>query len=54
MVQQLTFDRKKDKYVSFRLMLSEIEELRIMAKANNQNISSFVRSRIFSHKRAVA
>ena len=46
--------QKRDKYFKFRLMLSEIEELQEMAQAENLDPSKFVRSRIFSHKRAVA
>ncbi|MCA2910191.1 MAG: hypothetical protein IM328_12695 [Microcystis sp. M034S1] len=45
-------DRKKDKYVSFRLLLSEVEDLKSMAKAENKNVSRFIRSRIFSKKYA--
>ena len=46
--------QKRDKYFKFRLMFSEIEELQKMAQAENLDPSKFVRSRIFSHKRAVA
>jgi hypothetical protein len=43
-------DRKKDKYVSFRLLLSEVEDLKSMAKAENKNVSRFIRSKIFTNK----
>jgi hypothetical protein len=43
-------DRKKDKYVSFRLLLSEVVELDAMAQSKNLDRSKFIRSRIFAHK----
>ena len=46
--------QNRDKYFKFRLMMSEVEELQKMAQAENLDPSKFVRSRIFSHKRAVA
>jgi hypothetical protein len=45
-------DRKKDKYVSFRLLLSEVVELDAMAQSKNLDRSKFIRSRIFSKKYA--
>jgi hypothetical protein len=50
--EETDLDRKKDKYVSFRLLLSEVEDLKSMAKAENKNVSRFIRSRIFSKKYA--
>ena len=44
--------KKKDRYISFRLLLSEVEDLKSMAKAENKNVSRFIRSRIFSKKYA--
>ena len=43
-------DRKKDKYVSFRLLLSEVSELKALAKSENKNVSRYIRSKIFAHK----
>ena len=43
-------DRKKDKYVSFRLLLSEAVELKTLAQAENKNVSRYIRSKIFAHK----
>jgi hypothetical protein len=45
--------KKRDKYFKFRLLLSEVEELKSMAQDENQNVSRFIRSRIFSKKLAV-
>lgn len=45
-------DLRKDRYVSFRLLISEVEDLKSMAKAENKNVSRFIRSRIFSKKYA--
>jgi hypothetical protein len=45
-------DRKKDKYVSFRLLLSEVKDLDAMAQSENLDRSKFIRSRIFSKKYA--
>jgi hypothetical protein len=40
----------KDKYVSFRLLLSEASELKSMAQAENKNVSRYIRSRVFPQK----
>ncbi|MFZ4728958.1 MAG: hypothetical protein ACOYMQ_09905 [Pseudanabaena sp.] len=40
----------KDKYVSFRLLLSEASELDAMAQSENLDRSKFIRSRIFTNK----
>jgi hypothetical protein len=42
--------KKKDRYISFRLLLSEVEDLKSMAKAENKNVSRFIRSKIFTNK----
>jgi hypothetical protein len=42
--------KKKDRYVSFRLLLSEVAELKALAQAENENVSRFIRSRIFPTK----
>jgi hypothetical protein len=42
--------KKKDKYVSFRLLLSEVAQLKALAQAENKNVSRFIRSRIFPTK----
>ncbi len=44
--------KKKDKYVSFRLLLSEVSELKSLAQAENKNVSRYIRSKIFSKKDA--
>ena len=44
--------KKKDRYVSFRLLISEVAELKSLAQAENKNVSRFIRSRIFSKKDA--
>lgn len=44
--------KKKDKYVSFRLLLSEVSELDAMAQSENLDRSKFIRSKIFSKKDA--
>lgn len=44
--------KKKDKYVSFRLLLSEVSELKSLAQAENKNVSRFIRSKIFVKKDA--
>ncbi|BBC27233.1 hypothetical protein [Pseudanabaena sp. ABRG5-3] len=49
-IDQEVIDPKKDKYVSFRLLLSEVSELKSMAQAENKNVSCYIRSRIFSPK----
>lgn len=41
-------EKKRDKYFKFRLMLSEVQELKKLAQAENLDPSKFVRSRIFS------
>jgi hypothetical protein len=43
-------DLRKDRYISFRLLLSEVEDLKSMAKAENKNVSRFIRSKIFTNK----
>jgi hypothetical protein len=43
-------DLKKDRYVSFRLLLSEVSELKTLAQAENKNVSRYIRSKIFAHK----
>ncbi len=43
-------DLRKDKYVSFRLLLSEVSELDAMAQSENLDRSKFIRSKIFAHK----
>jgi Ribbon-helix-helix protein, copG family len=45
---------KKDKYISFRLLLSEVSELDELAKKEKLDRSKFIRSRIFSQKDAAA
>ena len=42
--------KKKDRYVSFRLLLSEVSELDAMAQSENLDRSKFIRSKIFAHK----
>ncbi len=42
--------KKKDRYVSFRLLLSEVVELDTMAQSENLDRSKFIRSKIFAHK----
>ena len=54
MVQPQPLLTRKDKYISFRLLLSEIEDLKSMAQSENKNVSRFIRSRIFSQKDAAA
>jgi hypothetical protein len=44
--------KKKDRYVSFRLLISEVSELKSLAQAENKNVSRFIRSRIFVKKDA--
>jgi hypothetical protein len=44
--------KKKDRYVSFRLLLSEAVELKSLAQAENKNVSRYIRSKIFSKKDA--
>jgi hypothetical protein len=44
--------KKKDRYVSFRLLISEVSELKSLAQAENKNVSRFIRSKIFSKKDA--
>ena len=41
-------ENKRDKYFKFRLLLSEVEELKEMAKAKDLDPSKYVRSLIFS------
>jgi hypothetical protein len=43
-------DRKKDKYVSFRLLLSEVEDLKSMAqeKSSPKGAKSYVMARAFT------
>lgn len=53
-IDQVLSDPKKDKYVSFRLLLSEVSELKSMAQAENKNVSRFIRYRIFSQRDAAA
>ena len=50
--EEVDRDLRKDRYISFRLLLSEVEDLKSMAKAENKNVSRFIRSRIFSKKYA--
>ena len=45
-------DLRKDKYVSFRLLLSEVSQLKALAQAENKNVSRYIRSKIFSKKDA--
>jgi hypothetical protein len=45
-------DRKKDRYISFRLLLSEVVELDAMAQSKNLDRSKFIRSKIFNKKYA--
>jgi hypothetical protein len=45
-------DLKKDRYVSFRLLISEVSELKTLAQAENKNVSRYIRSKIFSKKDA--
>jgi hypothetical protein len=40
--------KKRDKYFKFRLLPSEVTELKKLAKAERLDPSKFVRSRIFS------
>ena len=47
-VNPMKKENKRDKYFKFRLLLSEVEELKELAKAENLDPSKFVRSRIFS------
>ena len=42
--------KKKDRYVSFRLLISEVAELKSLAQAENKNVSRYIRSKIFAHK----
>jgi hypothetical protein len=48
--EEIDPDLRKDRYVSFRLLLSEVEDLKSMAKAENKNVSRFIRSKIFTNK----
>jgi len=50
--EKVETDCKKDKFVSFRLLLSEMSELKALAQAENKNVSRYIRSRIFSKKDA--
>ena len=45
-------EKKRDKYFKFRLLPSEVTELRELAKSENLDPSKFVRSKIFDTKRA--
>ena len=40
--------KKRDKYFKFRLLLSEVEELKELAKSEKLDPSKFVRRLIFS------
>ena len=42
--------KKKDKYISFRLLQKEVSELDAMAQSENLDRSKFIRSKIFAHK----
>jgi hypothetical protein len=53
MIDQEEIDRdlqKKDRYISFRLLLSEVVELDAMAQSKNLDRSKFIRSKIFTNK----
>ena len=56
MEQELTRSKGKvkDKYVSFRLLLAEVEDLKSLAQAKNQNVSVFIREKIFARKTEAA
>jgi hypothetical protein len=41
-------ENKRDKYFKFRLLLSEVEELKELAKSEKLDPSKFVRRLIFS------
>ncbi|CAN1213531.1 hypothetical protein TUMEXPCC7403_25215 [Tumidithrix helvetica PCC 7403] len=45
---------KREKYFKFRLLLSEVEELKELAQSENLDPSKFVRKLIFAHKQQIA
>jgi hypothetical protein len=42
--------KKKDRYISFRLLRKEVSELDAMAQSENLDRSKFIRSKIFTNK----
>jgi len=46
--------KKRDKYFKFRLLLSEVEELKELAQAEDLDPSKFVRKLIFSKNQKAA